>query len=134
MTGAAIHTPAEVLRVDEFLKLAEPAVHSALEEDIGSGDVTTLATIPAEKQARGRFLAKSSGIIAGLDVVELTYGLLEDWMSAASNGGPCQPVQFRSFAADGERVAAGTVIASAAGAAQILLTAERVALNFVQRM
>lgn len=134
IAGAAIHAAAEELRVDEFLKLAEPAVHSALKEDIGSGDVTTLATIPAEKQARGRFLAKSSGIIAGLDVVELTYGLLVEWKAPASNGRPCQPVQFSSFVADGERVAAGTVIASAAGPAQILLTAERVALNFVQRM
>ena len=51
--------------MDEFLEQARPAVLLALEEDIGGGDVTTLATIPAETQARGSFLAKSSGIIAG---------------------------------------------------------------------
>ena len=51
--------------MDEFLERARPFVLMALEEDIGGGDVTTLATIPAETQAKGQFLAKSSGIIAG---------------------------------------------------------------------
>ena len=73
--------------MNEFLKEAKPAVQLALKEDIGGGDATTLATIPAERQAKGRFLAKSAGTVAGLDVVEMTYGLLEDWDSKPSNGG-----------------------------------------------
>lgn len=121
-------------RVNEFLVEAKPALHLALKEDIGSGDVTTLATIPVESQARGRFLAKSSGIIAGLDVVGLTYRLLANGNWTASKGEPVQPVQFRACVEEGERVAAGTVVARAAGSAQMLLTAERVALNFAQRM
>jgi len=121
-------------RVDEFLIEAKPAVQLALKEDIGSGDATTLATIPADRQAKGRFLAKSSGTIAGLEVVELTYSLLQDWEAKSSNEGTGQPFQFCPYVGDGERVAAGTVVASASGSAQILLTAERVALNFVQRM
>ena len=125
---------AEGSPVDEFLKEAKPAVELALKEDIGAGDVTTLATIPADRQAKGRFLAKSSGSIAGLDVVELTYGLLANWDSTSPNGRAGQHAQFFPCVEDGERVAAGTVIASAEGPAQILLTAERVALNFVQRM
>ena len=120
--------------MDGFLKKAKPAVQLALKEDIGSGDATTLATIPAERQAKGRFLAKSAGIVAGLDVVELTYSLLEDWDSMPSIEGQGRPIQFCAYVEDGERVAAGTVVASASGSAQILLTAERVALNFVQRM
>lgn len=138
--------------MNDFVEQARPAVLLALKEDIGSGDVTTLATIPPETQARGQFLAKSSGIIAGLEVVTLTYGLLAERHSAVGNAGPlrengenrnrstalkegaCQPVQFCPIVKDGARVEAGTVIASASGPAQVLLTAERVALNFVQRM
>lgn len=138
--------------MNDFVEQARPAVLLALKEDIGSGDVTTLATIPAETQARGRFLAKSSGIIAGLEVVTLTYGLLVKKLlsvgeagplwengevrkcSTASKEGACQPVQFCPIVKDGARIEAGTVIASASGPAQILLTAERVALNFLQRM
>ncbi|MXX24078.1 MAG: carboxylating nicotinate-nucleotide diphosphorylase [Caldilineaceae bacterium SB0668_bin_21] len=116
------------------MKTAKPAVQLALKEDIGSGDATTLATIMAERQAKGRFLAKSSGTIAGLEVVELTYSLLQDREAKSSKLGTGQPFQFCPYVEDGETVAAGTVVASASGSAQILLTAERVALNFVQRM
>ena len=63
--------PSNVASMNEFLEQARPALVLALEEDIGGGDVTTLATIPAGLQAKGQFLAKSSGIIAGLDVVAL---------------------------------------------------------------
>lgn len=120
--------------MSSFLKQAKPAVQLALEEDIGGGDVTTLATIPGATRAQGRFLAKSSGIIAGLEVAALTYDLLADWDSKGLNGEAGDTVRFCSYVGDGEKVAAGAVIASAAGPARILLTAERVALNFVQRM
>ena len=120
--------------MSNFLKQAKPAVRLALVEDIGDGDVTTLATIPRATRAQGRFLAKSSGIIAGLEVAALTYDLLADWDSTASHGEAGETVRFCSYVGDGERVAAGTTVASAAGPARILLTAERVALNFVQRM
>ena len=138
--------------MDEFLEQARPAVLFALQEDIGSGDVTTLATIPAATQAKGRFLAKSSGIIAGLEVVALTYGLLEKGLLAPEQVGPFRQdgdsgarrtktnsvaghrVQHFPCVEEGTWVAAGTVVARAAGPAHILLTAERVALNFVQRM
>ena len=138
--------------MDEFLERARPIVLMALGEDIGDGDVTTLATIPAETQARGRFLAKSSGIIAGLDIVGLTYDLVErelqapgwdrpsakDGASGArpsdTEGGCSHIVQLCRCVEEGTWVEAGTVVAHAAGPAQVLLTAERVALNFVQRM
>ena len=138
--------------MDEFLEQARPAVLFALQEDIGGGDVTTLATIPAATQARGNFLAKSSGIIAGLEVAALTYGLIGARRpapdlagsrrldgegvstTAVSKEGASRLVQFSPCVEEGTWVAAGTVVASAAGPAHILLTAERVALNFVQRM
>ncbi len=137
--------------MDEFLERARPIVLMALEEDIGGGDVTTLATIPAETQARGRFLAKSSGIIAGLDIVGLTYDLVEkelqtpgrDRPSAKDGASGARPSETEGVyghiplcrcVEEGTWVDEGTVVAHAAGPAQVLLTAERVALNFVQRM
>ncbi len=120
--------------MSKFLKQAKPAVHLALKEDIGGGDVTTLATIPGATRAQGRFLAKSSGIIAGSDVAALTYDVLTAWDSMGLSGEDGDTVRFSSYVGEGEKVAAGTVIASAAGPARILLTAERVALNFMQRM
>lgn len=139
-------------RMDWFLDHARPAVQAALAEDIDGGDVTTLATIPAGKQARGRFLAKAAGVVAGLDVAGLTYSLLaeseatgdlagsgpagcEGDGSAHSNAaGNRHPVSFRPCVEDGAEVAAGTDVAWASGCARTLLTAERVALNFLQRM
>ncbi len=138
--------------MDRFLDHARPAVQAALAEDIDGGDVTTLATIPAGKQARGRFLVKAAGVVAGLDVAGLTYALLAESQAAGDSSGPVlsdgerggpahataagnrHPVSFRPCVEDGAEVEAGTEIAWASGCARTLLTAERVALNFVQRM
>ena len=124
--------------MDEFIEQARPAVLLALQEDIGDGDVTSLATIPPDQQANGRFLAKASGVIAGLDVVELTYRLLQNEQVAQheirNTKHAMSAVRFSPCVEEGARVDAGTVIATADGPAQRLLTAERVALNFLQRM
>lgn len=138
--------------MDEFLEQARPAVLLALEEDIGGGDVTTLATIADGTQASGQFLAKSSGIVAGLEVVALTYALVaegrqapglaglcrpegeEETRTPGIERGACQPFQYCPCIEEGSWVDKGTVVATVAGPAQILLTAERVALNFLQRM
>ncbi len=138
--------------MDRFLDHARPAVQAALAEDIDGGDVTTLATIPAGNQARGRFLVKAAGVVAGLDVAGLTYALLAESQAAGDSSGPVlsdgerggpahataagnrHPVSFRPCVEDGAEVEAGTEIAWASGCARTLLTAERVALNFVQRM
>jgi len=93
-----------------------PVVRLALEEDIGSGDVTTLACVPADRMARGRFLAREPLVIAGLD-------LLRDLYHA--------PTLLKR---DGDRCAAGETVAEVAGPARLLLTHERVALNFLQRL
>ncbi len=108
--------------MDEFIKQARPIVQRALGEDIGDGDVTSLATIADGTAGKGRFLAKTSGIIAGLEVVGLTCHLVTDQS------------RFSSCVEEGAWVDAGAVVATAAGPIQALLTAERVALNFLQRM
>lgn len=98
------------------------AICVALEEDIGSGDVTTLASVPKEQTINGRFQAKAAGIIAGLAVVAETFRQVDD------------NVIFDPLVADGDRVEAGDVIATVKGPARAILQGERVALNFLQRM
>ena len=99
-----------------------PLVRLALEEDIGSGDVTTRACIPSERRARGRYLARESLVIAGLQLLAEIY---------ECRGGVDELVLLRR---DGERCEDGDVIATVAGRAQTLLECERVSLNFLQRL
>jgi nicotinate-nucleotide pyrophosphorylase (carboxylating) len=94
----------------------------ALAEDVGSGDITTRATIPAERLATGRLLVKSHGVLSGLPVVRAVY--------ARMDGG----VVVEQLVADGAAVTPGTVVATLHGPARALLSGERVALNFLQRL
>lgn len=100
----------------------EEIIRRALEEDIGDGDVTTLCTIPPDAVLYGKFIAKSAGIIAGLDVAKLTFSLVD------------KRVEFISHVSDGDRVETKQVFAEVRGPGQAILTGERVALNFLQRM
>ncbi|MFI5273102.1 MAG: carboxylating nicotinate-nucleotide diphosphorylase [Ktedonobacterales bacterium] len=97
-------------------------VRRALAEDIGRGDVTTAATIPAGTRASGRIVAREAGTIAGLPVAAITFRLLDP------------TVTFTGLAADGAHVAAGAELARVSGDARALLTAERTALNFLGRL
>lgn len=97
-------------------------IAQALAEDIGSGDVTSLATIPPDLAHAGELVAKAPGVIAGLAVARQVFQTLNP------------AVEFQPAVEDGERVSGGTHIATVRGPAQALLTGERVALNFLQRM
>jgi nicotinate-nucleotide pyrophosphorylase (carboxylating) len=97
-------------------------VRRALAEDIGSGDVTTEATVPAGTRSAASILARQSGVVAGLPVVELTFHLLDP------------AVRFTALAGEGEHVSAGATLAVVEGDARALLTAERTALNFLGRL
>ncbi|HEX8299657.1 MAG TPA: carboxylating nicotinate-nucleotide diphosphorylase, partial [Rubricoccaceae bacterium] len=94
----------------------------ALAEDVGSGDVTTTATVGPDVQATGRFLVKEDGVVAGLAVAERVFAAVDPGLALAWT------------AADGDRVAAGTTVGTVYGAARSILVAERLALNLVQRM
>ena len=94
----------------------------ALEEDIGSGDVTTNTIVPAGASLRGRIVAKQDGVVAGLEIAKQV-------MLALS-----QHVTFVAEVEDGSKVTRGTVLANIDGSARVLLTAERTALNFLGRM
>jgi nicotinate-nucleotide pyrophosphorylase (carboxylating) len=97
-------------------------VRRALDEDVGTGDVTTNATVPAEQQARGVFLAKSSCVLAGLEVAFEAFRLLDP--------GAAFDVRRR----DGDRCEPGDEIAGVSGSARALLAGERTALNILQRL
>ena len=97
-------------------------VRRALAEDLGWGDVTTEATVPSNQRARGIILAKSPCVIAGLDVAAEAFRQLDP------------AVVFDVKRPDGSRCEPGDVVASVRGAAAALLTAERTALNFLQRL
>ncbi len=101
----------------------EPLVRDALLEDIGPGDVTTMLCVPAGIRATATVLAKEAGTIAGLAVGEVAFKLLDP------------NAHWEALVEDGAKVGAGrTPIARVSGDARALLTAERVALNFMQRL
>jgi nicotinate-nucleotide pyrophosphorylase (carboxylating) len=97
-------------------------VRRALGEDVPWGDVTTEALIPTSLPARGRFVAREAGIVAGLLVAATVFEEL----------GP--DVRFAPCLHDGSRLTVGTVLAEVSGPARPILTGERVALNLMQRM
>jgi nicotinate-nucleotide pyrophosphorylase (carboxylating) len=99
-------------------------IRRALAEDIGAGDVTTRATVPDGAKGRGELLAKCDLVVAGLDVACRTFEL-----AAAGS-----PLVFTPLVADGAEVSSGAVLARVEGEAAVLLTAERTALNLLQRM
>jgi nicotinate-nucleotide pyrophosphorylase (carboxylating) len=104
------------------LKAYQSLVRQALAEDVGSGDITTDATVEDTQQARAVVLVKSPCVLAGLDVAYEAFRQLDP------------RVQIDARFGDGTRCAPGTEVAIVRGRASALLTAERVALNFLQRM
>lgn len=103
-------------------RAVERLVWAALEEDLGTGDVTTAATVPAGAKGRARLIAKAAGIVAGLSVTREVYRQSDP------------AIIFEPWLADGDRVAPGELLATADGSFARLLEAERTALNFLQRL
>jgi len=102
--------------------LYREAVRRALAEDLGWGDVTTEATVDPSLRARGVILAKCECVIAGLDIAAETFSQLDP------------AVVFTKNVEDGQRCVPGTTVALVRGSAAAMLTAERTALNFLQRL
>lgn len=100
----------------------ESAVRLALAEDVGPGDATTLATISDSARARAAMIAREPLVVAGLDFAEAAFRQLSS------------DVRCERVASDGGRVGEDGVLLRLEGPARAILTAERVALNFVQRL
>jgi len=99
-----------------------PIVRMALEEDIGTGDVTTELTVPAERRASGAFYSREPMVVAGAELLPVIYELL----------GGVESIEL--LKRSGDRAEPGGCIARVRGSARLLLTAERTALNFIQRL
>ncbi len=103
--------------------LVRQAVAAALAEDLGlAGDITTAATIPADTTARGVIAARKPGVLSGIGVAGAAFEALNP------------DITFTSRAMDGARVSPGDAVAEIAGPARAILSAERVALNFLCHM
>ena len=110
--------PVEALSAEEIRR----AVELALEEDIGSGDVTTLATVPPSRQAAAAMIGREPLVLAGIDLAIAAFRQLSPEINVVSQ------------ASDGQHLGAGGALLKISGPARALLSAERVALNFVQRL
>lgn len=103
------------------MELNDPVV-VALAEDVGTGDLTSKYFIPEDKRSRARIFAKEPAVIAGTAAVQRVFLLLDP------------AVQVRIAQPDGAEVAPGVTVVEIAGATRTILTGERVALNFLQRL
>ena len=97
-------------------------VQLALAEDVGGGDITTLATVPASATANAVMIAREPLVVAGLSIAEAVFGELSP------------AIRISRTAKEGAHVATGQSLLDISGPAQAILTGERVALNFVQRL
>lgn len=102
--------------------LLDDIINKALTEDIGTGDITTLSTIPPAKQIKGRFVAKENGVLCGIDVAKRVFEIVDN------------TIVFNIFIKDGAAFNKGDMIAEVSGNAQSILSGERTALNFLQRL
>lgn len=102
--------------------VADDIIRFALREDMNAGDLSTESVCPERREAEVQLIAKAEGVIAGLDVFERAFTLLD----------PC--TGFDARVADGDAVEPGQLLGIVRGDARVLLSGERVALNFLQRM
>lgn len=107
----------------EYLKLSLPLIKMALHEDIQDRDVTTDTIVPITKQCSAKIVAKGDGIISGLSVVKTIFELLEG-----------KYIQWQPNVTDGDNIREGQIIVEVGASYRTILSGERTALNFLQRM
>jgi nicotinate-nucleotide pyrophosphorylase (carboxylating) len=103
------------MNLDELIK-------QALAEDIGSGDHTSLSTIPATATGKAQLLIKADGVVAGIEVARKVFEILDP------------SLQFTPLMIDGTKVTDGDIVFTLSGSSRSILTGERLALNFMQRL
>ncbi len=102
--------------------LLNKIIKRALEEDLNTGDITTMSTVPKETNISGNFIAKTDGILCGIDIAKSVFAYLDP------------QVKLDCFFKDGDTVKKGDVIAKIKGRAISVLSGERLALNLMQRL
>ncbi len=100
----------------------EKLINMALEEDLGSGDVTSEYFVPKDRQAKALMLVKAKGVLSGITIAKRVFEKVDPTL------------RVRAMIEDGSKVAKGAYIMEISGSARSILTAERTALNFVQRL
>lgn len=104
------------------LKKLEDQIRLWLEEDIGTGDITTMTTVPLDQESKGIIHVKEDGIVAGIPVAAAVFRVVDP------------ELEFRLLVSDGDRVAKGTILAEVHGNTRSILLGERLALNLMQRL
>lgn len=122
MTTHDLEAAHDVLTFPLSTAMSSAVVRAALDEDRARDDVTTLSVVPADLRASAVLVARSPGVIAGLPLVKRAFELLDP------------TVTFRELSSDGARVSANDAMLEIEGAARAMLSGERVALNFIQRL
>lgn len=106
----------------QFQKELEIIISNAIREDVGDGDHSSLACIPASAQGKAKLLVKDEGIIAGVEFAKMIFHYVD------------KDMKVETFINDGERVKYGDVVFHVSGSSQSILKAERLVLNSMQRM
>lgn len=119
MLLSATRSNGDLVRLDRG---ALALIDLALAEDVGSGDVTTIATVPADRVATARILVKQDGVLSGLAVARAVFERVDPRITLSAR------------MEDGSAVRPGDVVATLDGPARGILSGERVALNFLQRL
>ncbi|TAH36562.1 MAG: carboxylating nicotinate-nucleotide diphosphorylase [Alphaproteobacteria bacterium] len=100
--------------------MLQSALQAAFAEDLGGyGDITTMSTVSADQTSTAHIVARQDGIVCGIEIAEAAFLFLDD------------KIQFKAHVADGKKITAGQKLATITGSTASLLTAERVALNFM---
>ena len=97
-------------------------IKTALDEDLGTGDITTMSTVPDDKIISGRFISKADGILCGMNVVQAVFDYVDE------------SITLDRLMRDGDIIKKGDIIAAISGPAMPILIGERLALNMLQRM
>ena len=106
----------------QFQKELELIISNAIREDVGDGDHSSLACIPASAQGKAKLLVKDEGIIAGVEFAKMIFNYVD------------KEIKVETFINDGERVKYGDIVFHVSGSSQSILKAERLVLNSMQRM
>ncbi|MCD8519120.1 MAG: carboxylating nicotinate-nucleotide diphosphorylase [Flavobacterium sp.] len=106
----------------QFQKELDLIISNAIREDVGDGDHSSLACIPASAQGKAKLLVKDEGIIAGVEFAKMIFHYVD------------KDMKVETFINDGERVKHGDVVFHVSGSSQSILKAERLVLNSMQRM
>src|SRR5690606_10538279 len=104
------------------MELVRRVVRAALEEDGAFQDVTTLSTVPPDQRGRGVLLSKDSGVLAGMPVLRTAFELVDP------------AIELQAALRDGSPLEHGSIIARVEGPLASILSAERIGLNFLQRL